>query len=82
MNIDVEDLKVGYKFSTDARAKAASHLNSASHLLELISDATAILQSTKGTGRKRAQAFKVEIINLISDEKAGKAKAKKVIVLP
>lgn len=70
MEVDREEVKVGYKFSTDARTKAVNHLNSASHLRELIDDAIAHLRSlqTPAGKSKRGKSFKVEIISLIHEE--------------
>ena len=59
MRVDTDDLQIGYKFSTDARAKAANHLGSDVHLQELMDEATPILQSYS-TGKRRAKSFKVE----------------------
>lgn len=69
MDMDVDELKVGYKFSTDARAKAVNHLSTASHLRALVDDAIAILRSSRGTQKKRQKSFKVEIISLVTEEK-------------
>lgn len=71
MRVDPSAMKIGYKFSTDAWAKAANHLSSASHLRELLENALALLRSPRA---KKGKSFKVEIISLMHEEKSGKNK--------
>jgi hypothetical protein len=78
-------LNVGYKFSTDARAKAPNHLSKEMHLLELIADAREAIETAaeaKAKGKKGVKVFKVEIVDLDAGkdkEKAKKGKGKKKV---
>lgn len=76
-------LKIAYRFSTDARTSELNHLSSSMHLMELMSQAQALLKEfeekkTKGKGKSKVRPFKVEITDLDAKEKA-KVKGRKSI---
>lgn len=80
MKVNTADVKVGYKFSTDARSKAVNHLSDASHLRELFEEASDILKTVAKGSTKKHKSLKVEIISLVSEEKANRHSKAKVSI--
>src|SRR5271154_4027713 len=73
--ISATNLNLGYKFTTDARAKAPNRLSTHVQCIEMIQEAReglAANNASKAKGKANVKPFKVEIINL----NAGKDKEK------